>query len=241
MTHSRPCWGSTSVASWPTGCCLRDSGHGRSTARWICLPTLISKAGPMVEERRAALSPDDSRPPIPVRNGDPPARCDDRMRDSSQNPTGRPWPTLPSGQSGRGRPTTRRPTSTSVPCRHPRHQWIGSWAPAAVLSVVNQPGAAVRCHVERRVVCFRDVALGDEVVLPRLLSDGDRLLIHCRGGIGRLEAWATPMMAMSSTPVIALPGDCHTWPPASWQTSNQGCRTGRRLPRTAQDPWSLRS
>lgn len=77
-------------------------------------------------------------------------------------------------------------------------QWAQTWHPAAVLSVVNKPRQVIATDLEQLVLHSKDEAVGPRVFRPaqverildwlRWLSDGDRLLVHCRGGIGRSPA-----------------------------------------------------
>jgi predicted protein tyrosine phosphatase len=83
--------------------------------------------------------------------------------------------------------------------------WVHDW-PDLVLSVVDEPSDAVATSdVAQVVVCFRDVVTGDDLFTPAharrlleaaaLISQGDHVLVHCRGGIGRSPAVAVGILA----------------------------------------------
>lgn len=92
-------------------------------------------------------------------------------------------------------------------------RWSLSWHPAAVISVVDEPDDAVDTDLEQLVVCCRDTLDPDEGMVAaqvhqilefvRMLADGDRLVVHCRGGIGRSPAVALGILAATGMAPLA--------------------------------------
>ena len=113
-----------------------------------------------------------------------------------------------------------RPMSASEARR-----WSLSWYPAAVISVVDEPDDAVDTDLEQLVVCCRDTLDPDEAMAAaqvhgilefvRMLADGDRLVVHCRGGIGRSPAVAIGTLVATGVAPLAAAREVRGLRPAA--------------------------